>query len=460
MADPPRLTRRQALRHGALASLAATAFACGREPQPPSRAQPAPVQASKRDELVVGPGAWCWFQSPRAALDGRGGLWLGSSQGTGAPRPGSVDVTHVDVADWRVVARHALGVDEVDDHTSPSVLPIDGGLQVGWAAHRRVDWLEIGRLGAPLQRIHRPAALESPGRGMSYVSAHLVDGRRWVLYRGEAFSWNLLTSADGDRWEAHGLVVRPEPAGQRPYVIAAAHDDGLHLLVSDGNPTEHPGTGVGHARITPDLAILDTQGHRIGAVGTEPPTVAAMTRVVDGRDGGREELDTDVWCIELRIVDGAPVGLVSVRDPWPAGSAARVGSWRHGYRRLVLRDGRWQVEHVGWAGSELYTDQPDYSGLASVHPHDPDRVVVSTDVHPSGGVPLRSDADGQIHHELFSGVRGADGTWTWTALTEHSTVDHLRPVIVADAEHELVAWMRGDYRRWKDFDTEIVVRHL
>lgn len=414
------------------------------------------VTTAPRADLVVGPGGWCWFQAPRAAIDGRGTLWLGSTQGTGAPDPGRVEVTEVDLARWRVRSRTPLGHDRVDDHTSPSVLPVGDGVQVGWAPHRAVDWIELGRLGAPLQRIARPAVLVPPGRGTAYVSAHVVAGERWVLTRGEGFTWQLLTSADGRAWSHRGAVVTPAPSGQRPYVAAASDGARLHLIASDGNPTERLGTGLGVGAIRPDLQITDVSGRVVGRVGERAPSPQQLTRLIEGTPGRDEPSDTDAWICQLAVVHRRPTAIVSVRDPWPGGPS--VGRWRH--RLLWARQratGAWTIEPLAWAGSELYANQPDYCGLGTIDPLDPTRVVVSTDVHPATGAPLPTDRD-RPHRELFEGRRTGEGRWTWRALTSASAVDHLRPLLVAGGGRTVLAWMRGTYRSWTDFDTELVVR--
>jgi hypothetical protein len=113
---------------------------------------------------------------------------------------------------------------------------------------------------------------------------------------------------------------------------------------------------------------------------------------------------------------------------------------------------------MGWAGGELFSRQPDYCGLAAQDPSDARRVVASTNVHPSTGAPLVSAADGKVHWELFEGYRVAEGTWSWTPLTADSVEDNLRPVIAAGGDHKALAWMRGKYWSWTDFDTRIVVR--
>lgn len=415
--------------------------------------------SASRSEMVIGAGAWCWFQAPRAALDGRGSAWLGTTQGRTGPQPGSVDVTQVDLERLDVVARHQVGLDRPDDHTSPSVLPTGSGVQVGWAPHRPADWVALGSIGTALARVRRPDALVGDARGTSYVSAHLVGGERWVLYRGEQFSWNLLTSADGRRWHPRGLVVAPGAPGQRPYLQACAAGDRLHLLATDGNPTEFRGTGIGYATVLADLTVLDGTGRPVSTVGAHAPTPAQLSRVVEGATGRDELADADTWLVDLQVVQGQVTAIVSLRAPRPADGPGR-GSWTHRLLHAVLDGhGRWSVEPLGHGGSELYDNQPDYCGLASLDPLDPDAVVVSTDVHPASGEVLRSPADGQVHWELLEGRRAVHG-WRWRQLTERSRADNLRPVLLHDDRHRLVAWMRGRYRSWMEFDTHLVVRRL
>jgi hypothetical protein len=411
---------------------------------------------------TVGPGAWCWFQSPRAALGPDDRLWLGTTvDGTDTERDGAVEVTAFHLGQQQIVEHHRLGRLAPDDHTSPAVQLFGARPQVAWATHTRRDWLEVGMVGQPLQRIRRPASLAGVGRGVSYASMHTVGSTRWLLYRGEEFSWNLLRSTDAGRtWRALGLVLAPSPRGQRPYLAAASDGARLHLLACDGNPTEYRGNRVGYATVQPDLSIRDNAGRKIGMVGASPPTVGALTRLFDGVAGADEAGDTDGWLCDVKLIEGRPTALLSVRDPWPPDAAA-VGSWRHRYLWARQRGtGAWTVEHLAWAGSELYLRQPDYSGLAALDPTNAQRTVISTDVHPLDGTPLVSNADGLVHRELWEGFRVGEGEWTWTPLTEHSAHDHLRPVIASNGTRKALAWMQGSYRSWTDWSTQIMVRSV
>jgi hypothetical protein len=423
-----------------------------------------PVRAkSFRDASAVtslGQGGWCWFQSPRAVIGPNDRLWYGSSVGGYGARAGDVEVTAVDLGSGRVAERQVLGRTRVDDHSSPSVLMVGGDRpQVAWSTHARSNWIEIGTAGGALQRITRPESMVSPGRGVSYASAHLVGGEHWMLYRGEQFSWNLLTSPDGRKWTARGLVVGPPPGGHRPYVVAYSDGTRLHLLATEGNPTEYRGTGVRYATIDADLTIRHNDGRYLGVVG-RPSGIASWSQLYAGRIGSAEATDTDAWIADLAVIDYRPTAILSVRDPWPS-TGHRVGKYRHRYLWARQRNsGEWTVEHLAWAGSELYAGQPDYTGLGALDASNPQRVVISTDVHPVTGVPLRSSADGRVHRELWEGYRPREGAWTWQALTANSAVDNLRPVIAAGHGQKALLWMRGTYRHWTDFDTSIALRRI
>lgn len=410
----------------------------------------------------LGPGGWCWFQDPRASLAPGGILWLGTTVAhTYSGRDGAVELTALDLDTMAVVERQTLDHSKPDDHISPSVLAVDGGVQVAWSLHKntpdvRVAQHRIG--GAPhVTDIRRPGALVKPGRGTAYASAHVVGGQRWLLYRGERYSWNLLTSPDGEHWTHRGLVVAPGATGQRPYLGAASDGGSLHFVVTDGNPAEFRGNSAYSGSIDADLRIHDSSGRLVGAVGSLAPTPGALTRLVAGHAGRTEADDRDVWLCDVQVVEGRPSAILSVREPRPDGDR-RVKSYRHRYLWARRGPEGWAVEPLAWGGGGISSVSADYSGLASLHPGTADRVVVSTDVHPDTARPLISSEDDMSHFELFEGRRRGPGSWEWTSVTENSTLDNIRPVVVAEAGREALAWMGGKYWSWTDFDTNILVR--
>lgn len=122
-------------------------------------------------------------------------------------------------------------------------------------------------------------------------------------------------------------------------------------------------------------------------------------------------------------------------------------------------DGKeWRHSEIAYAGERLYSGEDDYTGLVAIDPEDVNRVVISTNADPLTGVPLVSDADGKRHYEIFAGVSQDNGfTFTWKPVTANSTVDNVRPVIPAwNSEQRALLWMRGTYRTYTDWDTQIV----
>ncbi|MGI8754420.1 MAG: hypothetical protein ACR2MB_00885 [Acidimicrobiales bacterium] len=411
----------------------------------------------------LGPGGWCWFQDPRVSLAPGGILWLGTTVAhTYSRRDGAVELTALDLETMKVVERRTLDHSKPDDHISPSVLAVDGGVQVAWSLHKntpdvRVAQHRIGRV-VDVTDIRRPGALVEPARGTAYASAHVVGGQRWLLYRGEQYSWNLLTSPDGDRWTHRGLVVAPGSSGQRPYLSASGDGATLQFVVTDGNPEEYRGSSAYAGSIDADLGIHDSGGRLVGAVGSLAPRPGALTRLVAGHAGPIETGDRDVWLCDVQVVGGRPSAILSVRERRPDGDR-RVKSYRHRYLWARWGPEGWAVEPLSWGGNGISSVSADYTGLASLHPGEPERVVVSTDVHPNSGRPLLSAADHTQHFELFEGRRRGHGSWTWTPVTENSSQDNIRPVVAADAGREVLAWMGGKYWSWTDFDTHILVRH-
>jgi hypothetical protein len=120
-------------------------------------------------------------------------------------------------------------------------------------------------------------------------------------------------------------------------------------------------------------------------------------------------------------------------------------------------DGReWQVDEIAHAGTRLYPNEDDYSGLVALDPRDPDVLYISTNADPATGEPLVSQADGQRHYEIFRG-EPRDDAWQWTPITANSTMDNIRPIMpkVSDGPAPLV-WLRGKYITYRQWTTAVV----
>jgi hypothetical protein len=158
---------------------------------------------------------------------------------------------------------------------------------------------------------------------------------------------------------------------------------------------------------------------------------------------------THAWTISLAI-DGAgrPYGLISARA---ADQPENSNFTDHRFFYVCFDGKQWRVHQLAKAGACLWPAEQDYTGLAALNPSDPNVVYVSTTVDPRNDSPLAV-------HEIFQGKTDDGGaTWSWTPITRNSTVDNLRPLVVAwDGDNSLLAWFRGTMRRSQHYDAAMV----
>jgi hypothetical protein len=150
------------------------------------------------------------------------------------------------------------------------------------------------------------------------------------------------------------------------------------------------------------------------------------------------------WTIDVAIDDaGLPYAVFQMR--------AQNSSLDHRFFYARFDGEDWHVNELAKAGGYLYASENDYTGLAALDPHDPDRLFISTKIDPRTEIAMP-------RYEIFEGVTtngGAD--WTWSAITFNSTVDNLRPIVPKwDDEHTALLWMRGNYTTYTNYDLDIV----
>jgi hypothetical protein len=395
-------------------------------------------------------GAWCWFQDERAVVDAAAGrLLVGSvadaSGSGGVARDGDVDVVAYDLTGG-TTTRHTLhtGLGD-DDHNAPALhVRADGRYVAMYSAHAADDltrWRtsaadDLAQWG-PEQQLRHDAPV-------TYSNVVATGGMNLVAFvRSVDRDPHVLRSRDdGATWQRGGRLL----AGPgRPYVRYAPGPGGVvHLITTEQHPDTAP-TSIYHGIVdgqrltTSDGTVLDDDLTDDDAVAPD-----RLTPLYVAEPGQR------AWAIDVEVgADGHAYAVVSVR---------RDGTNTYLYARQES-DG-WHVHHLAAAGSSLSADEPHYTGLAALDPHDPAHVVVSTDVHPATGTRLVSGRDGRQHHELFDGrTIDGGGTWSWTPVTESSTVDNLRPIIPRwPGPRTALLWLRGTYTDYRDYDLDVVVQ--
>jgi hypothetical protein len=112
------------------------------------------------------------------------------------------------------------------------------------------------------------------------------------------------------------------------------------------------------------------------------------------------------------------------------------------------------------AGYKLYSSEADYVGLGCVSPDDPSTIYLSTVFDPRAVQPGVRDTNQPVStvHEIWRGVTTNHGaSFTWTAVTQNSSRDNLRPIVPAwDGQHTLLLWFRGTYNAAQSVDAVVL----
>ena len=125
----------------------------------------------------------------------------------------------------------------------------------------------------------------------------------------------------------------------------------------------------------------------------------------------------------------------------------------HRYRIASWNGTKWIDREVAFAGHCLYSTQTSYTGLITLDPDDPAVVVISTNVDPATG----KDQGGK--HEIYRARIKTDDdvkSIRWLPLTKNSPVRNLRPTIVRNGKTRVIAWLRGEFIGYTNYQLDVV----
>ncbi len=426
-------------------------------------------------------GGWCWYQDERAIVH-EGILLFGTVAGTTARGVAAGDVT---VLSYNLETGEAASFElhdqlQSDDHDVPALLPLSDGRVLAvyskhgsdsysryriserpgdisaWEPERSFDW----EAGATYSNLHRLTAVGG-GTGRIFNFSRTVGfNPNWSYSDDEGASWyyggRLLS------WTREDLENDPKFTGMdgtRPYVKYASNGrDEIHFITTEDHPRAYD-NGLWHGIIefgADGARITHSDGTLIGPLSSEQTTSIRPTDLTPVFGG---DADNVAWTVDLELDGrGYPYAAFSIQHgDGNVRVERRAGGedMRYGYARW---DGQgWQVNEIAYAGTSLYPGEDDYTGLIALDPYDPDVVFISTDVNPDTGEPLISSADGKRHYEIYRGETADGGrTWEWSALTENSAADNLRPLVPSWDGGTVVLWLRGALTTYTDYDTEVV----
>lgn len=408
-------------------------------------------------------GGWCWFESPRALVVGNN-LIVGSvaSGYIDASRRGDIEAIVHDLSSGTTNIVELHDRLELDDHDSPSFLSRpDGRLLTLYSKHSAENdfYYRISQTNDPLQWGTERAYAPTAATNLTYSNIFRLSAendRVYDFYRGlDATAKPSFAYSDdlGQSWSSGNVVINATTSPlQRPYVRYASNGrDSVHLVYTDGHPRD----------INNSLYHIYYQNGLLHL--SDGTVVSSLTHGLEEPNEGtlifQGDANNVAWVSDV-VLDSAerPVTAYSVQVG-SAGLPAGSGGDDLRYRYARWDGTRWNDYPLAFAGTRLYAGEDDYSGLVAIDPTEPSIVYLSTNANPTSGFPLISTADNARHYEIFRGQTTDGGqTWHFTALTQNSKLDNLRPIMPsgADAGTKVLLWLRGQYHAYTNYEQQVV----
>ncbi len=424
-------------------------------------------------------GAWSWFMDERVIVH-RGKLLVGSirstdkscEEGKGLSNWGHCDLAVHDIATGKTDRVILYEHFEQDDHDGPALhVRPDGKVLAIFTRHsqeRKVFWRvsesdDLTQWGA-LRELETPGKDHPPfgGDNVTYSNIFQPSDEGGVMYnyfRSVQHQQNWMYSEDnGNSWKYGGMFLKGYQ-GYAPYFKYSTNGKNIiHFIGTEDHPRNFDNS-VYHGTIT-NRVIHHSDGKVFRPLSTtteKSGDIWNLTPVFKG------DADNVAWVIDLHLDKNEnPVCLFSVQKDGK-GLPKGQGGMDHRYHYARWDGKQWIQHEIAYAGTRLYKDEDDYTGLAAIDPMDISTVFISTDANPVTGKPLISTADNQRHHEIFRGKTDDGGkSWKWTAVTQNSDVDNLRPIIpIWDDPRIALVWMRGKYVHNRGpWSTKVVVQFI
>ncbi|MEK6479366.1 BNR-4 repeat-containing protein [Catalinimonas sp. 4WD22] len=397
---------------------------------------------------------WCWFQDDRAIIDGDQLLF------TSVTSEGANTVTSYNMKTGEkltVVINDQTF--EADDHNVGALLKRPDGRYLTVYAGHGVETKMRYRISTnpgDISAWGEEKTADTGGRTTySNVFRLLESGKTYNFHRGAGNNPNYMVSEDdGETW-SYGGQLFSFPG--RPYLrYTTNHKDRIHFITTEEHP-RHYNNSIYHGYIEGE-EVFGSDGQKVGALGKRKNSSLKpydFTCIYDGDSTTRKNV---AWTSDIELdKSGYPyVGFSVTKDPIKLGETqdTEEGGFDHRYHYARWDGQQWHEYEIAYAGARLYAGENEYTGLISLHPNDPNVVYISTNVHPETGNPLRDN--GPQHYEIFRGTTKDQGaTWQWTAITENSDEDNIRPMVVCSDKREVLLWLKGRYTTYRNYDLSV-----
>jgi hypothetical protein len=409
-------------------------------------------------------GGWCWFESPRALIQGNR-LIIGTvaSGWNDAARKGDINAIIHDLAAGTTTTFELHNQLELDDHDSPAFLARpDGRIVALFAKHGTENhfYYRTSSANNPATWAAEQTFTPTASTQLTYSNLFMLSAeqnRVYDFYRGLDASYkpSYAYSDDmGQTWRSGNVVINvPSTQLHRPYARYASNGtDTVHITYTEAHPRDFDNS-IYH--------VYYKGGTLYRSDGTAIHTLAqGLSSPDEGTRIFRGDADNVAWTVDVALdpTSGRPHAVYSVQLG-SAGLPTGQGGTDMRYRYARWDGAAWRDRPLAYAGTRLYSGEDDYTGLAVLDPTDASVVYIATNANPTTGAALMSTADGRRHYEIFRGdTTNAGDSWQWTPITSNSMLDNLRPIVVSDGDaRKVLLWLRGTYRSYTDYQQQVLM---
>lgn len=415
------------------------------------QSEKAPAEESKAIVLMDDNAGWCWFQDDRAIIDGDQLLF------TGVTSEGANTITsyQLKTGERQTVVMNDSTFQPDDHNVGALMVRPDGRYLTVYAGHGVEPKMRYRISTEPgnASEWDQEKSADTGGKN-TYSNVYRLssNGITYNFHRGIGTNPNYMVSEDdGSTWSYGGQLFAFRG---RPYVrYASNHTDRIHFITTEEHPRYY-NNSIYHGYIE-DGQMFGSDGTKIGELSQSENTPLKpydFTTVYDGDSTTRTNV---AWTTDIELDEqGYPYAAFSVtKDPIRLGETkdTQEGGFDNRYHYARWDGEQWHEHEIAYAGTRLYPGENEYTGLVALHPKDPNVLYISADVHPETGKPLTDS--GTSHYEIFRGTTTDGGAnWQWTAITENSQEDNIRPIVVANDDWEVVLWLTGRLTTFRDYD--------
>ena len=411
-------------------------------------------------------GGWSWYQDERVLVDLDNQKLIIGSVASGRERSRQVEVTHWDLA-ANTGERYVLGkVPYTDDHDAPAIIQRpDGNYAAMWATHNdscesyysifdgvswtrpanRFDW---SAHGCPTPY---PTSIK-----ITYANLWYMGDTLYSFVRSIETSPNYLYSTDnGATFQKGGRLTASQQVGYVAgyYKYWGNNKDRIDWLGTEAHPRNKDNSlWHGYLQISGNkIKIYNSYGEVVDGDATDGAAedVSLFTRVLATGTTINGVTISHLWNADLVRYNDGTLAVIS------SGRVSGKGSDDPDKRLLYHRfDGRqWKTTYLVKAGTKLYDQEEDYTGLGALDPDNSHVIYVSTPYDPR-----TDEGDFYGKKEIWKGVTCDDGaTFAWEPVTANSDVDNIRPVVPKwNTSETALLWLRGTYAKAQEYDLKVV----